>query len=76
MVVVVLLVDEEGTGTATEVTGTESVLEVTEIMTHGIIYYSLDEKCLQQEFSSVVSHVHNNAIQSIINFHSSFEIFL
>jgi hypothetical protein len=60
----------------TEVTGTGFVLEVTEIMTHGIIYYSLDETCLQQEFSSGVSDAHNSAIQSIINFHSSFEIFL
>jgi hypothetical protein len=59
----------------TEVTGTESVLEVTEIMTYGIIYYSLDENCLQQEFSSVLTYAHNTVIQSVINFHASFEIF-
>lgn len=60
----------------TEVTGTGSVLEVTEIMAHGIIYYSLNENCSQKEFSSVVSCAHNSAIQSIINFHTSFEVFL
>jgi hypothetical protein len=43
MVVVVLLVDEEGTDMLTEVTGTEFVLEVTGIMTPVDAYYISDK---------------------------------
>jgi hypothetical protein len=61
----------EGTDKVMEVAGTESVLEATEIITHEIIYYSQDENCLQQEFSSMDSYAHNYAI---VIFQSSFEI--
>jgi hypothetical protein len=48
IVVVALFVDKEGIDILTEVTGTESVLEVTGIMTPGIVYYSLDENYTEQ----------------------------
>jgi hypothetical protein len=46
----------EGTGKVTEVAGTESMLQATEIITHEIIYYSQDENRLQQQFSSMDSY--------------------
>ena len=43
--------DDEGMDKATDVTGTELMLEVTGIMTNRIMHHSRDENCLQQTFS-------------------------
>jgi hypothetical protein len=66
----------EGTDRVTGVTGTESVLEVTEITTHEIIHYSPDENVSSRNSQAWSAMLIIMQFKVSYTFRSSFGIFL